>query len=350
MPVSAVTGTAALETDQNAFEQKAFFALRQELYFDRCAEVFPTAQSHPGPAVVWNFLTDFKPNIVPLAELTDITPTALDDSTVTVTLAEHGDGTTISAKIRGVSYLKEMMRASTEMGYQAGKTQDSLARNPFLVDAGSGGLPAAQVKFGGNATSRVTVDATDVLSAANVRQAAATLANASARRFGETYKAMISPDVAYDLRTEVGSDAWRDPHVHSKPEEIWFGTVGRFEGFDFIETPRLGVGELVVNDGAGNKGTLPTGTTAYINGGATATVDVYPTLFIAREALAKAWSTELEGNGSGPSIEFAPVTDNLNRFRGVGHFWLGGYGLFRTGTNGVVSLRYETASSIGANV
>jgi N4-gp56 family major capsid protein len=345
MPTSAVTGTAVLNSDQNAFEQKAFHALRQEFYFDRCAEVFPTAQSHPGPAVVWNFLNEFGVTIAPLTELSDVTPRALGDSTVTVTLNEQGDSTTVSAKIRGVSYLQEMLRASTEMGYQAGKTQDSLARNPFLVN----GFPAAQVKFGGNATSRATVDATDVLSAANVRQAAATLANASARRFGETYKAFIAPDVAYDLRTEVGADAWRDPHVHSDPMDIWYGSVGRFEGFDFIETPRLGVGELVVDNGS-NQGTLPSGTTAYVNGGAGSLVDVYPTLFIAREALAKAWSTTLEGNGPMVGIEFAPVTDNLNRFKGVGFYWLGGYGIFRSASTGVVSLRYETASSIGANV
>lgn len=321
MPTAAVTGTAQVVSDQTAYEQRAFFALRQENYFDRCASIFPVAQSHNGPAVVFNKLDRLAVEGTPtaLTELSDITPTALSDAVVTVTLAEHGKGTNVSAKLRGTSYLNEMMRASAEIGAHAGNTLDNLARNAFL---GSG----PTVAFGGNATARADVDGTDVLSAANVRQARVTLKNGSAKRFNDgAYKAFIAPDVAYDLTTEIGADSWRDPHSNSAPEAIWNGMIGRFEGFDFVETERLDVPEL------------PTG---WFNGG-TSNEDVYPTLFVAQEALAKAWSSVV--SAPLPQIVNAPVTDNLQRFKGVGWYWLGGYGLFR---NECV-VRYETASSLG---
>jgi len=322
MPVSAVTGTAQVASDTAAYERTAYFALRQEYYFDRCADVKPVAQSHPGTSVVFDLLTEASVEATPtaLTELDDITATALADTTVSVTLAEHGWGTSISAKLRGTSYLDEMMRAGTEVGEHGGKTLDNLARNPLL--AGS------NVAFGGNATSRATVDGTDVLTAANVRQARVALANESAKRFSDgAYKAFIAPSVAYDLTTETGADAWRDPHVHSKPEEIWNGMIGRFEGFDFIETPRLDIPEL------------PTG---WLNGGSS-NEDVYPTLFVGKQALAKAFSSSLEGNGPTPAFTMAPVTDFLQRFRGVGWYWLGGYARFRE----EAIYRYETASSLG---
>lgn len=320
MPTTAVTGTDQVLTDTAAFERKAYFALRRELYFYRCATVKPTMETHPGSSVVFDILTELAAAITPLIELSDVTPVALSDTTTSVTLVEQGNATTVSSKLRGTSYLNEMMRVSREIGYNAGLSHDTLARNPLLL--------GSQVFFGGNATSRVTLDAADVLSAANVRQARAVLAGGAVRRFGETYKAFIDPDVVYDLTTEVGADSWRDPHVHSKPEEIWIGSVGRFEGFDFIETPRLGPPEL------------PAG---WVNGGAGALVDAYPTLFLGEEALAMAHAKPI--CGPQPMIEVAPVTDILNRFRGLGWYWLGGFARFREAS----LVRYETASSIGAN-
>lgn len=322
MPVSAVTGTAQVASDTAAYERTAYFALRQEYYFDRCADVKPIAQSHPGTSVVFNLLDEMTVAATPsaLTELSDITPTALGDNTVSVTLLEYGDGTSISAKLRGTSYLSEMMRASTEVGENAGKTVDNLARNPLLA--------GDNVAFGGDATSRAQVTAVvDVLTASNVRQARVSLANESAKRFSDGfYKAFIAPDVAYDLRTETGADAWREPHAQVQPQEIWNGSIGHFEGFDFIETPRLDIPEL------------PTG---WLNGGSS-NAEVYPTLFVGRQALAKAWSSTVENGGPNPSVTFAPVTDFLQRFKGVGWYWLGGYGRFREES----LYRYETTSSI----
>lgn len=347
MPLTAVTGQAQVATDTAAFEALAYYQLRQEFYFNRCADVQPTQQTHPGSSVVFNLLEELPITITPLAELTDVTAQPLADSTVSVIIDEFGNATTVSSQLRGTSYLVEMRRASEEIAYNGGKSFDTLARNPLLS--------GTQVQFAGAATSRVTIAATDVLSAAEVREALATLGNNSAKRFymgyyggggmgdaGGYYKAFIPPDAFFDLEQEVGADSWREPRVQAgaRVEDVWVGTAGVFEGFDFIVTPRLGISELDpgVDDFTGGAG-------PFEDGGAAGTVDVYPNLFAGRQALAKAWSEAITENGPQPVITIAPITDLLNRFRGVGWKWLGGFARFREES----LVRVESASSLGAN-
>jgi N4-gp56 family major capsid protein len=328
VPTTAITGTAEVASDTAAYEQLAYYQLRQEMYFGMVADVMPTDQTHPGTSVVFNLLSELAVEATPtaLTELSDITPVALGDATVSVTLAEHGKGTNVSAKLRGTSYLNEMTRAATEIGYHAGKSFDNLARNPLLAGTGVF-FPAS---FGGTGTSRATVAGTDVLTADAIRLARTELLNNSAIRYGDGYyRAFIAPDVSYDLTSETGADAWREPRVQAgaRVEDVWRGTMGVFEGFNFIETPRLDIPEL------------PTG---WLNGGAS-NEDVYPTLFCAKQCEAKVWSSSLAENGPTPQIVTAPITDNLRRFKGVGWYWLGGFGRFRE----QALVRIESASSLG---
>ena len=73
-------------------------------------------------------------------------------------------------------------------------------------------------------------------------------------------------------------------------------------------------------------------------------MDVYGTLVMGRQALAKAWSIT-DGNGPTPRVFPTPIVDNLRRFLGMAWYWLGGYGIFRQ----AALRRIETSSSIGAN-
>src|SRR5690606_3320249 len=91
MPVTAVTGTGQVATDTAAYEQLAYYALRDEFYFDRCADVKPTNQTHPGSSVVFNILDELATEATPtpLVELSDVAATALGDGVRTVTLEEQ---------------------------------------------------------------------------------------------------------------------------------------------------------------------------------------------------------------------------------------------------------------------
>jgi hypothetical protein len=126
--------------------------------------------------------------------------------------------------------------------------------------------------------------------------------------FGGLYIAYIHPDVLYDLMGETGTTSWTDPHTYSQPEEIWQGEAGTFQGVRFIETPRTPF--------YSQQGSSPTGASAY------------GTVFLGRQALAKAYSI-VDGNGDNPHIVPGPVTDYLRRFLPLGWYHLVGYSIFR---------------------
>lgn len=314
----AYTTTASVAWDQTAYDRLAYFALRPELYFDPVADVQPTRQSMPGAAVVFTFITDLSVASTALNESVDVDAVALADSQITLTLVEYGNAVITTAKLRGTSFLEVDPVVANVVGFNAGVSLDTIARD--VLKAGT------NVIYGGAsaASARNRVLPTDVLRAADVRKTLATLRGANVATIGGMYVAYVHPDVSYDLRSETGAAAWRDPHTYSQPGEIWNGEIGSFEGFRFIETPRA-----PVFADAGSSTTL---------------TDVYGSLFLGRQALAKAYSIT-DGNGPMPRVIQGPVTDHLRRFVPLGWYWFGGYKEFRS----AALRRVETASTIGTN-
>ena len=317
------TQTSDLLTDQVAFDRIAYFALRSELLFDAVADVMPVAQAMPGSSVKFTIFNDLAEKTSTLTEDTDVTPVAMGDSQVEVTLAEYGNAVNTTAKLRGTSFLDVDSAAANLVGYNAGISVDGVIRD--ILAAGT------NVVYGGGGAStpsaRVDLAVDDIITANDVRKVVAALRKANAVSFNGMYMGYIHPDVSYDLRRETGVASWRDPHVYVDVAGIYNGEVGAFEGVRFIETPRAKIFEDTFN-GAGAPGTG----------------DTYCTHIAGRQALAKAHSI-VDGNGAFPRVVRGPVVDTLSRFQPVGWYWLGGYARFREAS----LRRIESASSIGAN-
>lgn len=317
------TTTSSLSVDQVAFDRLAYFALRSELLFDQAADVQPVAQAMPGSGVTFTIFADIAAATSTLNEVTDVTPTALSDSQVTVTLNEYGNAVVTTAKLRGVSFLDVDAAAANIIGYNAGDSMDQVVRDVLAggtnVVYGTGGSTTP--------TSRVTVKADSKIAANDVRKVVAQLRAANVATFNGDYMGFIHPDVSYDFRSATDAAAWRTPANYVDPSGIYNGEIGKFESVRFIETPRAKVFTDASN------GTSTTGT-----------IDVYCTHIMGRQALAKAFSTQ-DGNGAVPKIVRGNVTDYLMRLQPLGWYWLGGYGRFREAS----LRRIESASTIGAN-
>lgn len=316
----AYTKTSSLSIDQAAYDRLLYFALRPELYFDAVSDVRPTRQAMPGSSVIFTLMDDLSVVSTAIDESNDVDAVALSDSQVTVTLSEYGNAVLTTAKLRGTSFVEVDPAVANVVGYNAGQSLDTIARD--VLKGGSN----VRYATGGSTdpTARNTVEPEDTLSAADCRRALADLRGANVQPFGGLYTAYIHPDVSYDLRGETGAAAWRDPHTYSQPAEIWNGEIGAFEGHRFVETPRA-----PVFADAGSSTTL---------------TDVYATIFVGRQSLAKAHSIT-DGNGPMPRVVPGPVTDKLRRFVPMGWHWLGGYARFREAS----IRRVESASSIGDN-
>lgn len=298
-----------------AHEKLMRYALRPQLFYDALCEVKPTNLTNRGATVNFHITSDLAEASTPLTETADVTPVAFAESAVPVTCQEYGNAVKTTAFLRATSYIEVNPIVSNVIGYNAGVSIDTVARNAF--EAGT------QVYFqDGTAGPRNTVAAADTLNGNNVRKAVAKLRGANVPTYGNgTYRGLIHPDVAYDFKGATGGTNWSDPHVHSDPTGIFLGVIGTFQGVTFMESPRA---------------------PKFAGAGATG-ADVYGTLIMGREALAKAYSTG-DDYGQMPVMVDSPVTDALRRFKGLGWKHFVGYAPFRQ----AALARIESGTQIGA--
>jgi len=315
--------TSSLQTDQVAFEKLAYFALRPEMYFDQFADVQATNATNPGASIKFTVFADLAAATTPLGEAEDVTPVSMSDSQVTVTLQEYGNATVTTAKLRASSFMPVDPVAAQAVGYNAGLSIDTIARN--VLQAGTNVFYAS----GGadTASARIDMDVDDKLTITDVRKAVAQLRSANVPTINGTYIGFIHPDVQFDLLSATDAAGWRDAYKYTNATPLINGEIGQIDGVRFIASARA-----------------PLFANAYNGAGAVGTGDSYGTLIMGRQALAKGISLGGE-YGAQPSIVYGTVTDLLKRFRPVGWKHFVGYAVFRQ----EALRRIESASSIGAN-
>ena len=315
----AYTGVGAVSVDQAAYDQAVYLGLRPLLYFDALADVKSTRQSMEGASVTFTIVSDLAVATTALNESVDVDAVAISDSQVIITLIEYGNAAITTKKLRSTSFVDYDPVVANLIAWNAGETVDTLAAN--VLKAGS------NVRYASGGTlpdARNKVEASDILTGNDIRRAVADLRGAKVASFGGAYAAFMHGDVSYDFRGANGGANWRDPHTYSDPSNIWNGEVGMFESVRVIETP-----------------TAPIFADA---GSSTTLTDVYATIVLGRQALAKAHSHS-DGNGEYPVVVPGPVTDKLRRNVPMGWYWIGQYGRFRE----AAIRRIESASSIGVN-
>jgi N4-gp56 family major capsid protein len=300
----AFTTTGSVTYDQAAYDLAARFAYRPELYYDRWFDVRSTNMTNRGSTVTFFQQSDMAVATTPLTEDVDVTPVAISNTSVTVTLAEYGNATVTTARLEATSMLQIDPLVANVIGYNAGISIDTISGNVL-----NGG---ANVTYAGAATSRATVAAGDTFKSALARRMYARLRAANVPTFdGGMYIAVIHPNVAYDLKSETGEAGWRAPQVYGASQaNIANGEIGAYEGFRWIVTPRAAE---FVDAGAGTAPNI---------------VDVYRSLFMGREAGAKAFSTG-GGYGPDPVVVRGEITDVLRRFTPIGWKHFVGYSVFR---------------------
>jgi N4-gp56 family major capsid protein len=398
----ALTTSTSLSVNKAAYEKLAYYALRPELYYDSLVEVKPTNLTARGTSVQFTITSDLAAASTAISESADITAVAMSDSVITVTLLEYANAIQLTAKNKATAFYELNPIMAEVIGYNAGLSIDTVAQGVF--QAGTNALYSQGT--GSAQTDRFHLAVTNTLDGNVVRRAGATLAKNNVQRINGGWVGFIHPDVAYDFRGSTGGTNWSDPHVYGQDQtNLWNGYVGRFQGTQFIETPRAplfvdgsaagtartsttnasvatdtttglalitttGAHALKVGDGvtfSGNGGvglpnatgatvvTVPSTTTftiavAGVTTGAPSvtvtagSVDVYGTLIIGRQAFAKAFSNG-GGYGEQPIIGDTPVVDVAERFTGLYWKHFVGYGIFRQ--NAIY--RVESSSSIGSN-
>ena len=287
--LGGTAGSAGLV--QKAYDKMIEFELRSEPMFRAIADKKPTNLTNPGDVVTMQQYDDLALATGTLTETVDPDAVSIATPTAkTLTLVERGNATISTLKLDKFAYVNPEI--AQLIARNMVDSLDKVYSNTLIA--------GTNVKYGGNATSTATVDATDTLDSQDIRYVVAKLRGAAVSgRKGAYYWGGIHPDVSADLRSETGAAAWRDPHVYSTPQNIYAGEIGAYEGVFWVESPRL----HVATDGASN-------------------AKNYRTLIAGKQALAESVAIE-------PHTILGPKTDKFNRFQPIGWYGILGHARYR---------------------
>jgi N4-gp56 family major capsid protein len=318
---NAYTDTSALSNAvQTAYDKLFEFALRSQPLFRQVVDKRPAQQTAPGGSVVLERFQDLAQATTPLTEQVDPDSVALGNPTTTsITLNEYGNPVLRTRKLYLYSLTDVDPAIANIVAYNMADSVDSLVQTTLRGGSNLIQKQGGTVTYVTNATVSTTATSmvtTDTWSSTMSRLAVAKLrTNKAVPRKGSLYWCAMHPEVSYDLRSETGAAAWRDPHNYSAAGNIWAGEIGSYEGAYYIESPRC---FNAVDAGSGNN-----------------TVRRFRTYFAGQQAMSEAVADEFH-------IVAGPIVDKLARFRPIGWLGVAGWAIYRQES----LIRGETTSSI----
>lgn len=311
MPDVKTDTTVWNEFVQTAFDTTVAWYLNDMPLFRAIADKKPVSQAMASNVVTLSLHGQLAANATPLTEGVDPDAVAMPDARqLNVTLLEYGNVVMSTEKLTKVAFTQTVLQdISQEIAANMGESLDLVYK--AVLDAATNKL--WQHTNGSFATSDQTTN-TNVLTAKTVAAAGALLERRKVqRRDGTNWLSYIHPDCGFDLKVEVGGNAWLNPHQYVDPANIYAGEIGTFHGTRFVSTPRA---------------TIVAGTP-----------NQYNTYFFGREALVEAVATE-------PGVRVGPKVDKLQRFQPVGWYGLLGASIYRQNANQIVRT-ISTLNGIG---
>ena len=207
-------------------------------------------QKHPipkngGKTIEFRKYSPLPKLLTPLTE--GVTPDgqSLTVTTIEATVDQYGGYVTISDMLQLTAIDNNMVQATKLLGNQAGASLDTITRE--VLNGGT------NVVYAGGVASRSALTATSKLTVDDIKKAVRALKNQNAEKIGDSYVAIIHPDVTYDLTNDP---TWQSVKDYD-PKDWYEGEIGKIAGVRFVETT-----EAKIFDG-GVYSTLILGDNAY---------------------------------------------------------------------------------------
>lgn len=169
---------------------------------------------------------------------------SLTVTTVTAEVEQYGGYVTISDMLQLTAIDNNLVQATKLLGNQAGLSLDTITRE--VLNGGT------NVVYAGDATERSQLAAGDVLTVDTIKKAVRALKKQNAEKIGDSYVAIIHPDITYDLTNDPKWQSVKD----YDPKDWYEGEIGRIAGVRFVETTEAKVFEggvystLIIADNA----------------------------------------------------------------------------------------------------
>ena len=185
------------------------------------------AQKHPipkngGKTIEFRKYSPLPKLLTPLTE--GVTPDgqSLTVSTIEATVAQYGGYITLADVLLLTAIDNNMVQATKLLGNQAGATLDTITRE--VLNGGTNVVYAGGVASRDALSANLTVD--------DIKKAVRALKNQNADKIGDSYVAIIHPDVTYDLTNDPQWQAVKD----YDPKDWYEGEIGKIAGVRFVET------------------------------------------------------------------------------------------------------------------
>ena len=206
-------------------------------------------QKHPipkngGKTIEFRKYSPLPKLTTPLTE--GVTPDgqSLTVTTVEATIDQYGGYVTISDMLQLAAIDNNMVQATKLLGNQAGASLDTITRE--VLNGGT------NVVYAGGVSSRSALTADSKLTVDDIKKAVRALKNQNAEKIGDSYVAIIHPDVTYDLTNDPAWQAVKD----YDPKDWYEGEIGKIAGVRFVETTEAKIFEggvystLILGDNA----------------------------------------------------------------------------------------------------
>ena len=256
-----------------------------------------------GKTIEFRKFTPLSKALTPLTE--GVTPAGnqLDVTSLTATIAQYGDFIVMSDILELTALDPIIVEATSLLGDQAGRTDDTLVRNVLVQGTNVMYAPKINASTGAETAvvSRAGLDTTCVLTVDLVKQVAAKMRAQNVPTIDGYYVAIIHPYAAYDLMSDP---AWIDMQKYVNNTPLFEGEIGKIGGVRFVETSEAKIWR---------------DSTCPAQSGATpAYYAVFGTIFLGRDAYGV---TDLEGAGLETIVKqkgSAGTADPLNQRSSVG--------------------------------
>lgn len=262
------TATGAISPEMRTFYAKNLLSrlLPQLTYALYASETEPMPQKE-GQNVQFRRFNSLPTATTPLTEGVTPNGNALSMATVTATPLQYGDFVAVSDVLELTAPDPMLTRTGEVQGEQAGESFDETVRD--IITAGT------NVQYVAGRVSRVTVAATDILNATEVKKAVRTMQNNKVRKLNAmvnpsdgigtvplnaTFVGIISASTLYDLKNDA---KWKSVEQYASQTALLPFEVGALDDVRFVMTQKAKVFAAAGASGADVHATLLIGQNAY---------------------------------------------------------------------------------------
>lgn len=216
------TGTASLSDEMKIFYSDYLIDnAKPKLVHDQFGQKHPIPKNG-GKTIEFRKYSPLGKMLTPLTE--GVTPDgqSLTVTVIEATVAQYGGYVTLSDMLLLTAIDNNLVQATKLLGNQAGATLDTITRE--VLNGGTNVIYAGGVESRGALADNLTVQ--------DIKKAARALKTQNADKIGDSFVAIIHPDVSFDLTNDP---KWESVKEYD-PDDWYEGEIGRIHGVRFVET------------------------------------------------------------------------------------------------------------------